>query len=472
MNSRKNARIACLISDGFEARLVIKSGVAKMLAAHGASVTVISPNADEPYFQKECGEDGLLLQQDPDDREKASIRFRRYRSYFLDDLSRNTSLRILHDLYFEERPILGRAMLEINRACARYPKAGALYRFIESHVNQSESVRRVLVNLRPDLLVVCNPYGIREVIYSLHARELGIPVACQLLSWDNVTCKGTPLIMPDYFVSWGPVMTEEITKYYSFPRDRVIDCGVPHFDIYSRKEELASPQAVLKSLHLPENDPYLVFGMVTPYCCPNELDLLLWLTHKINNRKFVKPCSLIIRPHPQTVSGYYARPARELGRLESLAGPRVGIHMPCLSSDRLYCDMPKSEMGRIASLLAGSALCMSAWSTLTLDASLLDRPVIALGFDGWDEMPYAKSARAGADYAHIAKLLSFGGVRVAKSFDELERHINAYLSNPGLDQTGRALAVAQECGPQDGQATERVAKSLMDLSRRKSPVPD
>jgi hypothetical protein len=81
-------------------------------------------------------------------------------------------------------------------------------------------------------------------------------------------------------------------------------------------------------------------------------------------------------------------------------------------------------------------------------------------------MPYAKSSRAGSDYAHIAKILAFGGMRVARSFDQLEDHINAYLANPGLDQTGRALAVAQECGPQDGQATERVATTLMKLSQQ------
>jgi hypothetical protein len=262
-------------------------------------------------------------------------------------------------------------------------------------------------------------------------------------------------------------MTQEITEYYGFPRHKIFECGVPHFDIYSRKAELSPPETVLTSLNLPPEDPYLVFGMVTPYCCPNELDLLLWLAHKINNRKFIRPCSLIIRPHPQTVSGSYARPAQELERLMSLAGPRVGIHMPQLSSTQLYCDMPRSEMNRLASLLAGSALCLSAWSTLSLDASILDRPVIAIGFDGWEENPYAKSARAGSDYIHIAKLLAFGGMRVAKSFEELENHINAYLSNSGLEQTGRALAVAQECGPQDGQATERVATTLMKLSQRR-----
>lgn len=466
MNNHKNARIACLISDGFGARLVLKSGVARKLVAQGTSVTAISPNADESYFQQECREEGITLRQDPHDGGSSALRFRVYRPYFLDNVMGNASLKILHEQYFEGRPALGAALATLNRRLGRNPVAGAAYRMIESRMNRSESVRRLLQELNPDLLVLCSPFGVREVTYLLHAKDLGIPVVCQIQSWDNITCKGTPLLMPDYFISWGPVMTQEIMEYYRFPRHKIFECGVPHFDIYSRKAELSPPQAVLKALNLPPDDPYLVFGMVTPYCCPNELDLLMWLTHKINNRKFVKPCSLIIRPHPQTVSGYYARQARELERLMSLAGPRIGIHMPQLSSERLYCDMPRSEMPRIASLLAGSALCLNTWSTLCLDASLADRPVISISFDGWEQLPYAKSARAGPDYIHIGKLLAFGGLRVAKSFGELESHINAYLSNPGLEQTGRALAVAQECGPQDGKAAERVGTVLMKLSQR------
>ena len=75
---------------------------------------------------------------------------------------------------------------------------------------------------------------------------------------------------------------------------------------------------------------------------------------------------------------------------------------------------------------------MSAGSTLSLEACILDRPVINIGFDGREELPYERSARRGLDYIHITKLLALGGVRVARSFDHLAAHINAYLKNPAL----------------------------------------
>ena len=96
---------------------------------------------------------------------------------------------------------------------------------------------------------------------------------------------------------------------------------------------------------------------------------------------------------------------------------------------------------------------------------MLDRPVINIGFDGWQDLPYEKSARRGLDYIHMTKLLSLGGVRLARSFAELQNQINAYLDDPSLDREGRSLTVAQECGSADGRAAERVAATLLELAR-------
>ena len=96
---------------------------------------------------------------------------------------------------------------------------------------------------------------------------------------------------------------------------------------------------------------------------------------------------------------------------------------------------------------------------------MINRPVVIIGFDAWDTLPYHESVRRAFDFVHIAKLLRFGGVRVAKSFIDLEAHINAYLCDASLDQEGRKLAALQECGPRDGGSAERVVHSLLQLAR-------
>jgi hypothetical protein len=458
--------IGFLVTDGFAARMMIKSGIAKCLLSQGARVTVISPNTDERYFQEECRADGIMLKQAAWLSTRRAWRLRGYRAYLLADVMNNPALKAAHRSIFEKRPVLGFTLSAINRTIARCPPFRRFSKAVMCQLSRCQQIKELLEEVRPDLLVVPNPFGAQETSYLLHSRELGIRVVCQLLSWDNVTTKATPLLMPDYFISWGPIMTTEMIDWYHFPRERIYECGVPHFDVYSRTKELIPSCVLLKELHLPEEHSYIFYGMVTRMFCPNEIEILTWLADQVNKKAFAKPCSLVIRLHPQMISGIYSMNTEEFERLTALVGPMVALDMPQVLSEELAWDLPQSDMYRLASLLAGCAMCLNASSTLCLDACMLDRPVINIAFDGWEELPYERSARQSLDYLHMAKLLALGGIRIAKSFSDLENHINAYLCNPNLDQNGRMLSAAQECGPRDGQAVERVTTTLLKLAGR------
>jgi hypothetical protein len=456
--------IAFLVTDGFAARMMLRAGVPNRLIAAGTQVTAISPNADEAYFQRECQQERINLEQAPRIGSRFAYRFRAYRQYFLDDVMNNPALRGGHGRRFKNHPLFGFTMEVINRTVGQWSLFRKFYRAFELRVNRSKRIKELLAELRPHLLVLPNPFGLEATVYLLHARELGIPVVCQMLSWDNITSKGTPLLMPDYFISWGPIMTGEMVDWYHFPREKIYECGVPHFDVYSQNGRLTSRNILLEELKLPSELPYIFYGTVARIFCPNELQILTWLADQVNKDAFAEPCSLVIRPHPQMISGFYSTESKELEKLKALVGPRVALDIPPVLSERLAWDLPKSDMYHLASLLAGCAMCLNSGSTLCLDACMMNRPVVTIGFDGWDKLPYHESARRGFDFVHLAKLLRFGGVGIAKSFTDLEAHINAYLCDAGLDQEGRKLAALQECGPRDGGSAERVVRSLLQLA--------
>ena len=469
VSARKaETHIGFLITQGFAARMMLRAGVPGKLIAEGARVTVLSPNASEEYFKNEFEVETLALRQTPAINNRIAGRFRAYRPYLLDRVDENPTLMSLHKHLFENRPVLGSALLGINRTLARSCLFRNASRVGERILNRSKGVKRLLQELKPDLLVLPNPFGVEETVYLLYARELSIPVACQMLSWDNITAKGTPLLMPDYFISWGPIMTEEIAHFYQFSRDKIFECGVPHFDVYSQKQELTSRKNLLRKLNLSPELPYIFYGMVAAMHCPREVEILTWLAEQVNNDAFAEPCSLVIRPHPETMSGVNSLHNEAWAKLRALLGPRVALDVPPVLSKRLAWDLPKNDMYHLASLLDGCAMCLNASSTLCLDACMLDRPVVNIGFDGWEKLPYERSARKSLDFIHMAKLLAFGGVRVARSFRELKESIDAYLNNPALDREGRRRSVEQECGPLDGRAAERVANVLTHLTRQQS----
>jgi hypothetical protein len=460
--------IAFYFAHGFAARMILRAGVVQQLVSSDARVTIITANADETYFQQECREAGAELVQEPKSSGRISNWFRSYRPYLLDDVMNNPALKSGHLTRFQGRPLRGFLMEAVNRTAAKSLNIRKATRSIEHRLNRSQDIHELLCRMQPDLLIVFTPFGQTDTLYLLHAKELGIPVVCEMLSWDNITSKGTPLMMPDYFISWGPIMTEEMINWYGFPRARIFECGVPHFDVYRNTEQLTPSTTLLQKLNLSTDRPYILYGMVARIFCPNELEIVRWLAERINSNSFSKPCSLIIRPHPQMVSGYYAS-GKDLNDLKSVTGPNVAVDVPPVLSEALAWDLPKHDMYHLASLLAGCAVCINASSTLCLDACMLDRPVINVGFDGLQELPYEESARRGLDFIHMRKLLSLGGVRLARSFTELQDHINAYLNDPGLDHEGRSLTVEQECRSADGRAAERVAGTLLELARRACP---
>jgi len=465
---KAHPRIVFVVTSGFAARMMLRTGITTRLKAAGADISVISPNAHEEYFKQECEDDGVKAIQSVKLSSRVAGWFRSHRVYFVDDVLGNPAMRSLHRYRFKNRPLSALQFELINRTVGRSRPFRTMFKAFERQFNRSAKIGALLRELRPDLLVVPNPFGTEETVYFLHAKDAGIPVACPILSWDNITTKGTPLLMPDHFISWGPVMTAEIVDVYGFAKEKIYECGVPHFDIYARRSQLVPRGKLMAQLKLPPDRPYIFYGTTVEMYCPKELEIIAWLVEQVNRDAFSKPCSLVIRPHPQMISGLYASDSKALDTLKSMVGPRVALNIPRIMSERLGWDLPKDDMRFLASLLTESAMCLNANSTLCLDGCMAGRPVINIGFDGAHQLPYEDSARQCLDFIHMAKLLAFGGARLAKSFFDLKTLIDLYLQNPERDHEGRKLSVQQECGPSDGQSAARVAEVLSQLARRES----
>jgi hypothetical protein len=65
---------------------------------------------------------------------------------------------------------------------------------------------------------------------------------------------------------------------------------------------------------------------------------------------------------------------------------------------------------------------------------------------------------------HYAPLVASGGIRLAHSWEELLDLMVAAVDAPERDRDRRARMVADECGPVDGHAAERVARTLITLA--------
>jgi hypothetical protein len=111
-------------------------------------------------------------------------------------------------------------------------------------------------------------------------------------------------------------------------------------------------------------------------------------------------------------------------------------------------------------------------STLTVDASILDRPVICFGYDAVpdDKFPEGR-ALAYSQSTHYSPLVATGGVPVVRSLEQCVQTIQAYLDNPALDRTGRRAIVARVMGDADGGAGDRLAAEVLAMAERRLTEP-
>src|SRR5215211_8783355 len=120
--------------------MVLRSTVAGRLVAQGAQVTIISPNADEAYFQQECEAEHISLKQEPNSAGHIAQWYRAYRPYLLDDVMKNAALKDMHGRRFANRPLLGFTMKMMNQTIARWNLSRRINRALERRVNRSKEV--------------------------------------------------------------------------------------------------------------------------------------------------------------------------------------------------------------------------------------------------------------------------------------------------------------------------------------------
>lgn len=328
-----------------------------------------------------------------------------------------------------------------------------------------EPVRAQLQGLEPDLVwSTVNVESSFERAYVLAARDLQIPIINSILSFDNLTSKPAHLIY-DHYLVWSQRMKEQLLRFYpQVSSRRVTITGTPQFDFHRRPEFLWSRQETLERLGLPPNVGYVLYATTTRNLAPAEPALVTGLARRVREDDVLKDYWLVVRTHPLD----------DWDRWNSVLGSsdRVVLSQAWdATPDAAGWVLPTAEdQARFVSSLAHAAACLNIASTTTLDAAILDRPVIGIRFEHEDNAPH-EILYEEYDADHYRPLVRSGGLRVAHNWAELMDLMQQAIRAPERDREARACMVAQECGVVDGRAAERVADALLDyLAKSKRHV--
>ncbi|HEX8029181.1 MAG TPA: hypothetical protein VF491_11995 [Vicinamibacterales bacterium] len=310
----------------------------------------------------------------------------------------------------------------------------------------------------PSLLVVSNPGLIfSEVPLLRTARQRGVRTIAIDPSWDNFTNKLIPVRRVDRLVVWNTIMRDQAIALHGYQPDELRMAGTPQWDPYFKEGILTGREEFCRRIGA---DPSR--KLVTLTTSPLELyayfdRVIEQLAAAIDGGRWRQPAQLLVRVHPRDAIERYAA-------FEHRSG--VIIEKPfkqtVRSGDGMAVDVTADAQRHLANTMHHSDVIVQVASTIAIEASIFDTPVVNVSFDGAGHEPFVRSAQRYTRFTHWANIAATGAVRDAATPDAMIEHIGRYLDHPELDREGHRRVVLEQCQFLDGRAAERVAGFVVE----------
>jgi len=296
-------------------------------------------------------------------------------------------------------------------------------------------------------------------------QRMGVPTLTHVLSFDNLTSRGyVPIAGYDEFLVWNKGMGDELQRNYDVTPARITVTGTPQFDFHVDPRLVASREETARRLGLDAARPYVVYCANHVGITPNEPALVGSVMQAAAADPALCAYDWVVRVHPLD---RYARwmPLRD-------ASPQLRLDLPWRREDAAaHWALPSvEEVAHLGNTLRHAAAVMTVASTIALDSSIVDTPVVGVGFH-----PSAGSAESrfyrDAHWSHHYRPISESGAApVAGTLVELLQLLREAVTDRGARRAARRELVEQLCGPVDGHAANRIATAIDAAVLRGCPL--
>lgn len=484
MSEKKSKCVFLLTPFGFAARYLLRTDILKTLKQQAEKIVILTPNADEDYFRQEFKDQNVFVEpfevRKCDDYIKnvsSQKLFRRVRWYVMNGKSDLYAAEAHFKIYDEEttKDLWGKFKIFCIGFLMRILRRSAWLRraflWFEQKLHTPEFHRDLFQKYKPDIVVTTSLGNVADgfdFFLMREAKKRGAKVVTIILSWDNTSSKGMGGAIPDSIITWTDVMKRELSEYLDYPQKKIRVGGIAHFDIYHKKEKFLPKDVLFKKFGLSPDRKLILFGTKSPVGYPWHADIIEIIAQAIRENRFAHPAQLLVRLHPNhfVMRKGVMRHEEILDEYETLKNRYEHVHFnaPRIMSYRLNADMPESEMIELASLLSHSSILLTIYSTLVLEASLLDIPIVNINFEGDPKRKRhsRQSIHIDEKFVHNQRVVETGALKLSYDAEELIANIDRYLTNPALDRESRKKVVEKECGPHQGDAGEKIAQMILE----------
>ena len=343
-----------------------------------------------------------------------------------------------------------------NRVLAR-PVVRRAVRVLDRLLVRDRAFAPFFEKYRPAAVLLAHLFDDEETALLREATRRRTPTVGFINSWDKMTARCTLRLHPDTLLVFNEIVREEAMRHADVPGARITAVGLPQYDRYVGYHPVARSEFLKNAGFLPEDRVLLYAPMGETFSTADWdiIDLLhAWELSGLlpgRLRSFVR-----FQPN-DTVND------DELGRRPWLRFDRPGKRFSRLRG--VDWDMDDAELKHLADTLAHADLLVCYASSISIDAAVFDKPVINIDFELRPHERLARSPTQFYQMSHYRNALRTGGIRLARSKEDLLEAIRTYAENPARDREARQRLVREQCGIMDGNAGERLARAVLRKAR-------
>lgn len=491
MDKQKTILIA--LNHGIAVMDVLHTDIFRELQKSGVKIVLLAPNGDDETFQSCFGSENVYFER---------LEFEKYKNY-LNRSRLQKTLKVIRWFTLNGRYDISSISNWYENVYKKERRSDTfLHRWrnlIEDTLiyllRSSRILRRLLVRLeswlftpsfhneiflryKPDCVLVTSlgffdfdQYIMRE------AKRHKSKVISMVLSWDNTSTRGMGGSIPDRVIAWTDIMKKELIELHDIEPEKIFVGGVAKFDHYYQKDISYTREDFLKRFNLSPKRKLIFFATKSPTLYPWNLKIVETISNAIEDDRFAYPCQLLVRLHPIHFRGKGGK--LRFNRLFDMydeisrKNRHIVFNIPRMHSERIAFDMSRDELLDLTSILHNADVMVNVFSTMNIEASIFDLPILNVCFDGGDGCDEENLSVVGIKtlvsvkidemQSHNQRIIETGGIRLAYNEEELIGFINRYLEDPGLDREGRMRIVEQECGSHRGEAGRRIAENILEM---------
>ncbi len=334
-------------------------------------------------------------------------------------------------------------------------------RVIERTAPVDPAIESFLRRESPDAVVVSplvlrGPGGAQQTQVFKAARQLGIPAALAVGSWDHLSSKGMIRVVPDIVLVWNEVQKREAVELHQVRSDRVVVTGAQPFDHWFEMRPTTSSEVFFDKVGLPRGGRMVLYVGSSRGIAQPEKELAFvrqWVAAiRRSADQLVRDLSILVRPHPFNMELWQTADLSDLGAVAVFPSQPPTFPMnPADTADYFH------------SLYYSQAIVGINTSAM-IEAAIVGRGVYTI------QVPEFASTQQGT--VHFQYLVPGGGgcVQQAPSFAEHVQQLTHGLADPdaGRDERERFVrAFVRPCGL-DQPATRHVADAIEGMAMRKA----